>query len=432
MMYVSRIKSVKEVEMDILYSGIRACRLHPFNCLERFICKPKIGYDDPSDQEESSQHTAQLAGLQKRYLLMSSLARLLVANREVVTLYYNFDPGSQLFVTCNHTDSIDKIVQHLKTIISCIQNLIKLMATNPTEEQVDNWVEDLSRQIVKYASKKLERRLDDLMEMEGMKSLDWFAKVSECKKKGFLGGACSVIAQHMTPEFTETVKNKDSRLHRRLLKIGDYVRFGLLVSKMCKQAKYRVALASITESKIVSSKDSPTKTSVLTYEKTISAFAAKLDAGESADKYRHLVLSMEDKAKDVSIMNKTDVCKVALHSELQMLHLLQREGLIRRQKRTILFVSKLCCALCYNHIRTINTIDGLNVIVEGTNGKVFDGWKVPEGRTGKQAAEYFVTGVLKKQFRRFRAEDACSDTNSVTSAVSPAQDLGGPKKVYSF
>jgi hypothetical protein len=429
MMYLPRIKSVKEVNLGILYSGIRAIKVHPFNCLERVICKPKIGYDDPSDQEESSQHTAQLAGLQKRYLLMSSLARLLVADREVVTLYYNFDPGSQLFVTSNHTDSIENIGMHLKTIISCIQNLIKLLATHPTEEEVDMWVEDLTQRIVIYAAKKLKRRLDHLMEMEGMKDLDCFAKVSECNNNGWLGGAGAVIAQYMTPEFTETVKKKDSRLHRRLLKIGDYVRFGLLVSKMCKQAKYQQVFASITESKIECSKDSPTKTPVLTYEKTIAAFAKKLDAEESADKYRDLVFSIEQKANDVSSMNKTNLCKVALHSELHMLDLLQSKGLIRRQKPTILFVSKLCCALCYNHIRTINTIAGQNVIVEGTSGKVYDGWKVPEERTGKQAAEYFVEDVLRRQFRQFRAEDACSDTNSVTSAES---DLGAPKKVYMF
>ncbi|KAJ3405678.1 hypothetical protein HDV05_006473 [Chytridiales sp. JEL 0842] len=371
---------------------------HPDKASRRFICKSIIGYDDPSDEEESILKP-QSAGFQKRYLFMSSLSRLLVANREVVTLHYNFDNGSkQLFVTSNHNDSIDNIRQHLQIIINCIHDLIRMLANDHTQEQIENWEEDLTRYIVQYAKTKLARRLDHLLQDVGMKQLDCFAKVSEYRTVGRLGAACVVIAQHMTPDFTETVKKNDPRLHRRLLKVADYVRFALHVSKMCKQQKYRQALSSI--SNVQFSKDTAIDTHVWTYEKTISAFATKLDMVESGEKYCRLVVDIQQKNDDIKSLNQRTQVKVACHSELHMLNLLKSQGV----KPTILFVSKLCCALCYNHITTMNMLNGQNVIVEGTNGKIYDGWRIPEERHAKQAAEYLITDVLKRQFRQFGAE----------------------------
>ncbi|KAJ3162621.1 hypothetical protein HK101_000726, partial [Irineochytrium annulatum] len=220
------------------------------------------------------------------------LSRLLVADAEVVTIYFDFKSGSKMFVTSNHSDKLEPIQRQLLGILEKARRLGDMLANN-AQVDLSNWTMDLDRFVRDYSIKKMKKKVQKvvklanglLMTQNGI-SLPFLSHLKEDAESNKFMSASIVVANFLMTELSDFVKTLDARLYRHLQKLADYSRFSSALKKLCRIEKYCHLLAALP-GLVIFSKSAAKTIQPLDWNATVSYFAKDIGVDESvAETYR--------------------------------------------------------------------------------------------------------------------------------------------------
>ncbi|KAJ1568231.1 hypothetical protein HK096_007187 [Nowakowskiella sp. JEL0078] len=381
----------------IAHSGLRLCYVYPFNTTASapFFVKE-------ADQILPPNFTPKLAKL------LETLSVILVSDCELIALYFDNSATGRLFVSCNAEDDLDIVRKQMCNITEAIDEVTSRTG-NLSNAFVYAWMARLGVKLSDHCAVKIAKRAQDIRS-KFPEEVEKYHDLKQAVADGVRPSVNSVAARaFLSSKYSKQLNHK---LRWKLAKLASYMTFPAYLVSMLEQPKYKAVLENMSANLVLTqSKQRTVKT--LEFVETVKIYGEFEHISELADHYIDYVEKGEvleegrgyanneirsSILENVLEMNTRREYVVSVHAELHLLETLISKGVVKRNSRRKypIFMSRLCCYLCYHYLEKFETWYGVKVIAGGTDGKFYSGWEFPEDPNGFESTQAFITSTIRK------------------------------------
>jgi len=394
-------------EEKLIYSGIRALFVHPFNCNKRDYNDIESTYSDESLEEEQDKTTLRISrGRGKtRDEFMYNLLWCITKKDEVVACSFKFSENSKLYIGCNYNTKEEQLV-------TIIQEILKYKDSFDIKKK-DIRIQERSHlqdRLSEYISSKISKRIESIKKKQGELELEKYTSIKEvvfCKKEP---RDKAIMLYLKIADRKKEIINK--KLLRKITKLTAFIRLPLLIDNIMKTKTYSTILRNLKMKDIIIGKGTKIKVETYNWEETMKRYAKRLGLERSIVIENYIKNARKDFDTEKDRMDKISQIEVSEHAEMKIVEMIHDKIRTKNISHPIsIFVSKLCCICCYSIILGLNKNKTLYKIT-GTHGKIYSGWKIPNIKDSIHHIRHTLDKIMEQQITHNSIGEIGSESGS--------------------